>query len=283
MRIEASNREIHGLEMLEDSLIVWYEPDTAIGQDSLSLVLKSGSFSDSLVIKSKKNTRFTGSPLFASFRERQKQVLPGQTLSISFNQIVRSVDTSFIIIRESVQPPIRDSLEADSLAAPPPPLRKQIQASIDSADLRRVLLKTEWPPEGSFELTLLPGAIKGYFDNTNDTLISQVKLKPAGDLGTIQCRFSGLDSLQHYLVMLKIKDKIFERISISGVKNKDIAFDQLEPGKYQLEVIVDDNANDRWDPGNYRIRKQSERKVDIPLEELRKNWDIETDIKWEKP
>ncbi len=55
-----------------------------------------------------------------------------------------------------------------------------------------------------------------------------------------------------------------------------ITIEYLDPGKYILKLMFDDNGNKKWDPGNYLEKKQPERVIYYQKElEVRGNWEIE--------
>lgn len=59
-------------------------------------------------------------------------------------------------------------------------------------------------------------------------------------------------------------------------KKKKISYKNLKPGKYNIKIIDDANNNQKWDTGNYKIRKQPEEvKIFKEILIIRKNWDIE--------
>ena len=59
-------------------------------------------------------------------------------------------------------------------------------------------------------------------------------------------------------------------------KNNVIIFDLLEPSKYSLRVIYDDNKDKYWTPGSFLEQRQSEEVIYFPKEiDVRANWDVE--------
>lgn len=55
-----------------------------------------------------------------------------------------------------------------------------------------------------------------------------------------------------------------------------LTYKNMKPGKYSFRIIADDNNNKKWDTGNYRIGKQSERVVFYKnYLDVRANWDID--------
>ena len=58
--------------------------------------------------------------------------------------------------------------------------------------------------------------------------------------------------------------------------NPIVEFLALEPAKYTLRVIYDDNKNKVWDTGNFMEKRQNEEVIYFPKEiDVRSNWDVE--------
>ncbi|WP_207433705.1 Ig-like domain-containing protein [Sabulibacter ruber] len=65
---------------------------------------------------------------------------------------------------------------------------------------------------------------------------------------------------------------------VKEVKNqKTILWNDLQPGTYNLRILVDENGNGKWDNGSLKDRKLPEPVV-LPTDswEIRTNWEIET-------
>jgi hypothetical protein len=59
-------------------------------------------------------------------------------------------------------------------------------------------------------------------------------------------------------------------------KNTILNFDLLEPRKYTLRLIYDDNKDQEWTPGDFLKLRQSEEVIYFPKEiDVRANWDVE--------
>lgn len=277
-----SNVDFLHKEILYDSIFFWYRPDTSQA-DSIFMVLNLEGKHDSLIIKSKKNTSSIGKMLFRNFRSKKVKLKPGNPIELDFNQIIDSIDTSKLTFQTVIQ---KRTTQTDSLTeAPVDTMPKNISftARIDSNDLRKLLLSAALEENQQYNITLYPGAVKGFFENQNDTLISNVEMELRENLGNIFCKFDSLYENQQYVVLLKQKDRVIEERIVYGKVQATVEFLLMNPGKYYLDVIVDQNKNGKWDPGDYPEKRQSEQKREIRLEELRKNWDIETEIKWDRP
>lgn len=113
--------------------------------------------------------------------------------------------------------------------------------------------------------------IYGY-KNNSDTLI--FKSTSSSEYGNFTITFTGEKT--NYIVQLMQSDKvIYETTGTDGT----VVFEYLKPGKYIIRAIEDQNNNQRWDTGDYTIKKQPEPVIFMPLEyEIRSNWNHE--IEW---
>jgi hypothetical protein len=77
--------------------------------------------------------------------------------------------------------------------------------------------------------------------------------------------------------LLTEKEELVKEKFIS--QNNTVAFDFLQPKKYKLKVIYDNNNNRKWDTGNYLKKIQPEKVIYYEGEiNVRSNWDVE--ITW---
>ena len=271
-----SNKDFLAKEIFQDSIILWYLSDS-LSQDSINIDYSLNEIRDTLVIKSKASAGIPGSLGFQSFKQRKKSILDTDTLLIEFSQIISEADTSFIKLSEVKKgPPKNDSLQIDTI-----PVFLDYDLIIDSLDKRILRVFRSWEIGKNYDLVFYPQGIKGFYNNTNDTISTVISVLDREDFGNILCRFDSLNGEKNYLVFLKSKKNIIQKKTIVKSTQAELNFENIEPGKYFLEIIEDLNANGRWDPGNYVKGYQSEKKLEIQLEELRKNWDIESDIKWD--
>jgi hypothetical protein len=298
----SSNFDLIHKEILEDSIFYWYQPDTS-SMDSIFMVVDLPVEQDTIILKSKRSTPSLGDILFKSFRSQRIKLKPGRRAAFDFNQIIAAINPDSIILQTVIQNSrsqvdkaqkaavdslaeqalVDSSFEKIEIDTLPQPEQIPFTVEVDSIDKRKIWLRAELKENQAYEAIFYPGAVEGYYENQNDTLVSNIELIPREELGNIFCNFDSLDASKQYLVLLKIKDRIMDKAIISYKSQAEISFLLMEAGSYLLDVIVDENGNGRWDPGNYLEKRQSERKLEIKLEELRKNWDIETEIKWDAP
>ncbi len=105
--------------------------------------------------------------------------------------------------------------------------------------------------------------------NSSDTLVyTRGTEANKGDLGgTVQ-----IAQGQDFIVeLLNPQFEVLQR----RYNTRQFKFTNLEPGKYRLRLIVDQNKNKKWDKGSFEKAILPERVILIPQEtELRANWDI---------
>lgn len=132
----------------------------------------------------------------------------------------------------------------------------------------------EKQPLEKYKVTVLPGALTDFYEKKNDTLQFDFSTRNTSDYGNLRVP---LENINRYPLIVEITDDkgvVFESEYVeSGNK---VVFDLIEPKKYTLRVIYDDNKNKVWDPGNYMEKRQSEEVIYFSKElDVRPNWDVE--------
>ncbi len=81
----------------------------------------------------------------------------------------------------------------------------------------------------------------------------------------------------HFFVQLLSKDFQMLR-SVANLRKFN--FEDLKPGDYQLRLVIDENNDGRWDPGNFYLKRQPEEilfyknEKGSPLINLKANWEL---------
>lgn len=150
------------------------------------------------------------------------------------------------------------------------------RAAFFSDSLNTRLVFSIGPAEGQYRITLLPGAVTDVYGRTNDTLQWSCFIPPERSTGSISLNFAA-DTLAPSLIQL-----VDEKGEITGVRrvtgNLETTFTRLEPGKYRLRLITDQNDNGRWDPGRFPdgIQPEPVHYFRDPIT-VRSNWEVELD------
>lgn len=132
-------------------------------------------------------------------------------------------------------------------------------------------------PNQSYKIELLPGAITDFFDNTNDTVVYNLRTKSVADYGNLSLELNG-NNIKYPIIVQLTNEKGDLQREIYANQPQTYAFNNLNPGKYMARVIFDSNKNRKWDTGNFLKKIQPEKISYYPsLIELRANWEkIET-------
>lgn len=201
----------------------------------------------------------------------QSGLHPDLPLLLTLDRPVITVDTSLISISDT----------SDNLV-----VLGEVTISVE--DPLDISISSDWVEGKELEMTLLPGAVVDFYGVSNDTLIRSFTIGSSLDFGSVEVSLTETRD-SNYVITLFKKDKKLDKAIWSSTTDVAILFDKLEPGEYQLEIIIDDIPNGRWDPGNYLEGRQSEDKYIITLPPLRADWvheeiiDISTLVENVKP
>ena len=193
---------------------------------------------------------------------RSRIIHPDDTLDVHFNWPLESVDTSLVYLLE------------DTLGIPLPP---RAIALGDSPNLMKVI--HSWKEGLDYELVFPAGSLTNIFGFGNDTLSVPVRTQQRKDFGNIINTIEQLDSTRAYIIELTdSKEKLLDRYTVRNVKTSGKTYGPLTPGSYLLRIIIDENANGRWDTGSYEEKRQPEEIILNTLPPLRANWDVDAKV-----
>jgi bifunctional N-acetylglucosamine-1-phosphate-uridyltransferase/glucosamine-1-phosphate-acetyltransferase GlmU-like protein len=112
-----------------------------------------------------------------------------------------------------------------------------------------------------------------YYETQNDTLLYKVNTKNLSDYGNLRVI---LENVKKFPVIVELTDKDGKVKYSEYTETAIVNFDAIEPAKYTLRIIYDDNKNKVWDTGSYLEKRQTEEVIYFPKEiDVRANWDVE--------
>src|SRR5699024_10544406 len=175
---------------------------------------------------------------------------------ITANTPLSTVDTTFIQILD------KDSTEVS------------FNTELKS-EFNKLIIAFEKQEKQEYNIQALPGAITDFYGEENDTLNYSLRTKAETDYADVRLT---VENIAQYPVIVQMTNEAGEvKMEISHTKEEGNVFDFsfVEPGTYYVSVIYDENANGKWDTGNYLEKRQPERAIHMakPLE-VRKNWEI---------
>lgn len=146
----------------------------------------------------------------------------------------------------------------------------------DSANLlMRRRIDLPWVHGAKYRLTIDSLAATSLYGTWNRPLKEEFTVTEPEDYANLTFTIPGTDSLQLVVELLNASDEPAVR-AVKPVGTDRLVFRYLPPASYYARLIVDRNANGRWDTGSIADSIQPEdvyyfsRKLN-----LRKNWDVE--------
>lgn len=232
----------------KDSLQIWMKPVKA---DSLQVMVEKDNYKADFYIKGKSNKAdsLQISPEFSgNLPLRERYALSSTTPLVKFDKTKISIKN-------------KDSLAVD------------FTTEYDDFN-QKLYLDFKKEPLENYKIQLLPGAMVDFFDTVNDTLNYKATTKNLSDYGNLRVV---LENVKRFPVIIELTDKDGKiKYSEYSEGNNTINFDAIEPAKYVLRIIYDDNKNKLWDTGSFMEKRQTEEVIYFPKEiDVRANWDVE--------
>ncbi|MBT8293942.1 MAG: Ig-like domain-containing protein [Eudoraea sp.] len=149
------------------------------------------------------------------------------------------------------------------------------ETQLDTA-LNRISMQFEKEPDETYYLNLLPDFVTDFFGDTNDTINYRLSTGGYADFGNLRLNLAGDITYPIIVQLTDDKGELYREIYVQEAIALD--FNTLEPGNYLIRIIIDENANGKWDTGNYLRKIQPEKVIYYPTAiEMRANWEkIET-------
>ena len=130
-------------------------------------------------------------------------------------------------------------------------------------------------PNEKYQFDLLPGAVTDFFDVQNDSLSTSMSTKSRVDYGNLSLRLANVPSYPIFIDLTNEKEEIIRSVYVKEERGL-YRFAYLLPNKYYVRVRIDENANGKWDTGNYLEGKKPEAVYHFPpLLDVRANWELQ--------
>jgi uncharacterized protein (DUF2141 family) len=129
-------------------------------------------------------------------------------------------------------------------------------------------------PSEKYEFKLLPGALTDFFEKSNDSLIYKLNTRSETDYGNVTVVLS---NAKRFPIIIELTNSKGEVLATEFTQKENrVVFTSLEPAKYTLRAIYDDNKNQKYDSGNFLEKRQSEEVIYFSKEvDVRANWEVE--------
>ena len=142
----------------------------------------------------------------------------------------------------------------------------------------------QWKENTNYHLFIPPGTFTDIFGFTNDTIKIDFKTRELKYYGTLKLNLTLPEKEGKYIVQLMDeKENVIREKLVSATESVSLFYEYLQPSKYKLKIIKDENGNKKWDTGNYLKKQQAEKVIyNAELIQIRSNWDAEVDWKLNK-
>ena len=157
-------------------------------------------------------------------------------------------------------------LDRDSIPVP-------FEVSVE--DPHRILFDFDILPNDNYRLHVLPGAITDFFNSSNDTLQMQFRTQKPADYGSLYLQLVGVPSYPIIVQLTDENENLVRSLPIAAPQRR-VVFSNLQPKKYYVRLIVDENNNGKWDSGRFLDRRNPEKIYHHkPLLDVRANWELQ--------
>ena len=229
-----------------DTLNFWFKPK--VTKDSLVFVTKNKLQIDTTTVRFRE--LYSDSLRLTAINDRLISL--ADTLKLKANTPLVAINS------EKISVVTKDTLAIDFVA--------QINTKENAAQI--VFDKQE---EQLYSITLRNGALTDYLSNTNDSIVYRQQVKPIADFASLNLTLDNADEFPLLIELIDEKFKVVKQTYLEA--NAPVFFEHISPGKYFIRLIMDQNKNKIWDPGNFLDKLAPERVVYYPsIIELRANW-----------
>lgn len=140
--------------------------------------------------------------------------------------------------------------------------------------------------DSSYKISCFPGAFTDCFNNKNDTLLTSFKVPSTETVGNLFLSItadstSKLINFNNNKVLLQLLTEKNEVLNTQVIPNfGTFNFYNLKPGNYKVQLVIDENKNEKWDTGKWLKKQQAEKIIFMKNAiNIRANWDVEEEWK----
>lgn len=217
----------------KDTLNYWFTP---IDVDSLNFTIENKEFLDTVTVRLRKK-KLDSLQISSSIRGTLHF---RDTFFITSNNPIVKIDTTKISL-----------FDKDTIA-----VKYDVLPSKKENKIAFIFKKK---PKEKYSFKALPNAFTDIFKVKNDTISYKLSTKEIDDYGRITLNVSNAKSKNIIIELLagNKQDKLVDRKFITT--STKVVFDLLEPKKYTIRAIIDENKNNKWDTGNFLTKRLAEK------------------------
>jgi hypothetical protein len=280
LNFEAAKKDWRYLEMSpqKDTIRVWLTDSTVYNRDSLTFKVNYLQ-QDSLERKYVKNDTlkfFFSEIQKGKTKRQQRKKIEKLPLSFSLGSNIKQGFDIFSDVLFSANEPIASFdttkvklwVKKDTLFVP-----VNFRINPDPKTRRRYILSHKWNFGETYRVNIDSAAVRTIYDLPSNKFNTTFKIQDEEHYGSLKIDLQNVTGPTIVQILNTTKDEAVLR-SYKTDKNGEISFMYLEPQKYVIKAIYDQNKNGRWDPGDLKKKIQPEEVVYFPtVTKVRSNWD----------
>lgn len=139
---------------------------------------------------------------------------------------------------------------------------------------KHFILDFEKEEQKKYSLFIDDSAFIGYNEQANDSLKSQFVILTENDYGNLKINLQNPKNQKLIVQLLDNQQNVVQSEILT--QDKVIFWKNILPGTFQLQAVIDENNNNKWDSGNYYKKLLPEKIIifSTPIV-IRSKWDIE--------
>lgn len=259
-QVIASDSILWRLNGLGDTMTVWTVKEAT---DSIRLVVR-----DSLGLNDTLRLRYhqpkkTGASL-ASIAPAFMKTSCGTSLNY--------FDSLWLTFHNPVLKPVTDTLISVVKLSDSASFHCGVQ--LDSLGMRaRIVFEPEQGEKYQFHIPR--HLFSDLYGHKSDSMDFTIEVTSPENYGNLILHLQAMPAQPLLVQLLDEKDNLLSQRNIdNGIDN--VRFEHLKGGKYKVRAIADENADGKWDVGDYWHHKQPEKVFYFPKTlDIRENWDFE--------
>ena len=250
----SSTQLIHAAEISGDSINIYYETEL----DSFKVYI----YSDTISVKPRGKQDFMKKSRFQKiYSNNSPQMLPKDSINISFNYPLKDINTNKIIVFDSIG-------QLDDV---------KFEQSFDKKSL---VIIYPWVTGEKYTISIDSGLIRSFYSQVNDSLGLEFSILKPENTAALNITITDLDSTETHIINVLRDKKLMYKTMANRVSGMKFIIKGLVPDKYNIEIIRDINLNGKWDAGDYWKKSQPEPYKLIKGESIRENKETAIKVSW---
>lgn len=239
------------LKFKEDSLRLFVPVSEVLVNE---IIISSDALIDTASVRS--SVSKTPTPIMVASKKSNNTFAPSENIAFETNSFITGVDTALVRVFYK-----KDSIYIHDYTY-------TYEYNVITVELDKTLYS-------ELEFHFLKGAIDTDGGENGEQKVNCI-LNEERKYGALDLNLSYYSTA--VLLQVYFNNKPFKLLALEG-SLESVSLEELEPGDYTFKVILDDNKNGKWDPGNKETYLQPE-KVDLysTPTKVRANWVVEATL-----